>query len=72
MVCIGGVGFSLHLARIKLFAFWHISTEILYMILLMQGHNPSIHPNPILVLSILHAVSCTRYSLKYYINMLVM
>ena len=38
------------------------------MILLMLGHNATIHLNPIPVYSTLHAVSFTSYSLKYYIN----
>jgi hypothetical protein len=67
----GGGVFSLSQASLRLFAFWHVRTEIVYVILLMYGYNAILHPNPILVFSTLHAVSCTRYSLKYYINMVV-
>jgi hypothetical protein len=66
---LGGVVFNLSQSSLTLFAFWHVRTEIVYVILLMPGYNAILHPNPILVFSTLHAVSCTGYSLKYYFNM---
>ena len=59
-VCVGGGGCSLNQSLLRLFAFKQLSTEIVYMILLMHGNNAINHPNRILVFSTLHAVSYTK------------
>ena len=61
--CLGGSG-SLIRSLLKLFSFKQVCNDLVYIILLLHGHNATNHPNPILLFSTVHAVSCNKYSLN--------